>query len=91
MKTLGKEFGLNLDKLFMFKSKLKRTDEEEEKKTYFCSELAARLFKELGILDENKSSTTYYPVDFSQKGSLNIVKPGVSLGHERIICFDGLW
>ena len=45
VKTLGKEFGLNLDKLFQYKSKLKRTDEEEEKKTYFCSELAARLYK----------------------------------------------
>ena len=90
VKTLGKGFSLNLDKLFQFKSKLKRTNEEEEKKTYFCSELAARLYKELGILDEEKSSTNYYPVDFSQKGKLKFIKPGVSLGNEKIISFDGL-
>ena len=81
IKTLGKGFQLNIDKLFQFKSKLVRTDEEEEKKTYFCSELAARLYKELGIFDEEKSSTNYFPVDFSQKGKLNFVKPGVSLGN----------
>ena len=90
MKTLGKEFELNLDKLFQFKSKLARTEEEEDKKTYFCSELAARLYKELGILNEEKSSTMYFPVDFSQKGELKIIKEGVSMGDERIISFDGV-
>jgi hypothetical protein len=36
-KTLGKEFDISLEKLFQFSSKLKRSSEEEEKKTYFCS------------------------------------------------------
>lgn len=90
VKTLGKEFELNLDKLFQFKSKLVRTEEEESNKTYFCSELAARLYKELGILSEERSSSMYFPVDFSQKGDLRIIKEGVSVGEERIISFDGL-
>lgn len=80
-KTLGKGFELSLNKLFQFKSKMERTQEEEEGKTYFCSELVARLYKELGILDESKSSTSYYPVDFSQKGGLKITKPGVTLSN----------
>lgn len=88
IKTLGKNFQLNLDKLLQFKSTLARTNEEEESKTYFCSELVARLYKELGILNEEKSSTNYYPVDFSDKGQLKIIRDGVSIGNERLISFD---
>ena len=44
-KTLGKEFEITLNKLFLFNSALSRSAEEEESKTYFCSELAARLYK----------------------------------------------
>lgn len=90
VKTLGKGFELTLDKLFQFKSKLNRSEQEEENKTYFCSELAARLYKELGLLNEDKSSTTYFPVDFSQKGYMTIIREGVSIGNERIISFDGI-
>lgn len=49
-KTLGKEFQITLGKLFMFNSVLKREAEQDQKKTYFCSELAARLYKQLGLL-----------------------------------------
>lgn len=48
----------------------------------------ARLYKELGILNEEKSSTNYYPVDFSDKGQLKIIRDGVSIGNERLISFD---
>ena len=36
-KTLGKEFEISLDKLFTFNSVLKRSEEDDKKKTYFCS------------------------------------------------------
>ena len=51
-KTLGKGFEISVDKIFTFNSVLNRTKEDEDKKTYFCSELVARLYKELGLLDE---------------------------------------
>jgi len=50
-KTLGKEFEISLDKLFTFSSVLHRSEDDDKNKTYFCSELAARLYKELGLLD----------------------------------------
>ena len=36
-KTLGKGFDITVNKLFTFKTVLRRSVEEEEKKTYFCS------------------------------------------------------
>ena len=36
-KTLGKGFEISLGKLFQFRTTLKRTEEEESNKTYFCS------------------------------------------------------
>jgi hypothetical protein len=87
-KTLGKEFEISLDKLFTFSSVLKRNPEDDEKKTYFCSELVARLYKELGLLDEEKSSTRYYPVDFSDKTRLKFHREGVYMEPERLIAFN---
>ena len=42
----------------------------------------------MGILDESKASTNYFPVDFSQRGGLRIIKPGVTLSDEILISFD---
>jgi hypothetical protein len=72
----------------MFSSTLKKSP-EEEKQSFFCSELAARLYKELGLLDEKKSSTSYYPVDFSEKGGMRLLRDG-KLGPEQVIAFNGL-
>jgi hypothetical protein len=77
-----------VDKIFTFSSVLKRTEDDDKKKTYFCSELAARLYKELGLLDEEKSSTRYYPVDFSVKTKLNFKRPNVYFENERVIAFN---
>lgn len=87
-KTLGKEFEISLNKLFTFTSVLKRDVEEDKSKTYFCSELVARLYKELGLLDEEKASTQYYPVDFSDKIRLKLHREGAYLEPERLIAFN---
>lgn len=50
--------------------------------------MVARLYKELKLIDGEKSSASYYPVDFSSKGNLKIAKSGVSLGNEKIIAFE---
>ena len=87
-RTLGKGFELTLGKLFQFNSTLKRSEQEEQAKTYFCSELVARLYKEMGLLDPEKSSTQYYPVDFSDSGNLKLKLPDSSLGNEVYLSFD---
>ena len=41
----------------------------DEGRTFFCSELVAKAFKELGILEnDNTSCAKFYPHDFSAKG-----------------------
>lgn len=87
-KHLGKDFAITLEKLFMFSSTLKKSP-EEEKQDFFCSELAARLYKELGLLDEKKASSSYYPVDFSEKGGMRLLR-SARLEQERVIAFNGL-
>ena len=67
---------------------LVRDPAEDENKTYFCSELVARLYKELGLLDEEKASTRYYPVDFSEKIRLSFKRDKVVFDNERVIAFN---
>ena len=52
MANLDKEFGVSLTKLFMRTSVLVKTVEEEKKRTYFCSELIAAMYKKLGLIDQ---------------------------------------
>ena len=87
-KTLGKGFEISVGKLFIFQSSLNRNQEEEDKKTYFCSELVARLYKELGLLDEEKASTRYFPVDFSDKTKMLFKRDNVTFDHERVLAFN---
>ena len=44
-----------------------RNSSSEDKKTYFCSSLIAKLYKNLELLDAKKSSTQYLPHSFSEK------------------------
>jgi len=45
------------------------------------------MYKELGLLDPNVSCTQYYPVTFSDKGSLKFTDSRASLDKEYIIAF----
>ena len=41
----------------------------DESRTFFCSELVAKAYKELGILEnDNTSCAKFFPHDFSAKG-----------------------
>lgn len=44
--------------------------------TYFCSQLVARLYKFLGLIDQKVSSKKYLPKSFSDAGSLKILGGG---------------
>ena len=59
-------------------------------RTFFCSELVAKAFKILGILeDDEKSSAKYFPGDFSmkQEGNLNLTR-GTSIDSELMVIVD---
>ena len=63
-KMIGKSYSCNAIKL------LKKESEEdlEGKGEYFCSELVAKAYKLLGLIDPSKSSNSYWPVDFTDRG-----------------------
>lgn len=79
--NLHKKFGLSPGKLLKFKAV-----SHEEKKDYFCSELVGTLYRHLGLLDPEKAATQYWPKDFSDKGSLNILNG--ALDPERELVFE---
>jgi hypothetical protein len=41
----------------------------EEDRTFFCSELIAKAYKVLGIIEDDKACCKYYPGSFSSKSS----------------------
>jgi hypothetical protein len=66
--NLGKQYSCAPQKLLKAKSTivdLKKQDEQEHKqkkeRTYFCSELVAAAYKQLGLLPKEKSASQYWP------------------------------
>ena len=62
----------------------------EKDRTFFCSELVAKAFKILGIIEDNKkSSAKYFPGNFTTKSesTLNVTK-GTSIETELIVIVD---
>lgn len=97
--AVGHKYGLNANKLTRAKT-IKVADmgldENGEKRliaadrTFFCSELVAKAFKILGILeDDNTSSAKFYPSHFSTKydSFLKLTK-GTALEPELMVIMD---
>lgn len=62
----------------------------DESRTFFCSELVAKAFKELGILmNDNTSCAKFFPHDFSAKGdSFLKFTPGTIIEEELQVILD---
>jgi hypothetical protein len=62
----GNNYQLNLSKILFGARKDSIGNETElEKRKFFCSELVAKCYKELGILKTDKASSNFYPNDLS--------------------------
>jgi len=60
-----------------------------EKRSFFCSELIAKAFKELGLMDTVKSSSTFLPKEFSAYGGKAQVRNEVAhLDYDRLIIIE---
>ncbi len=66
--SIGKKYDLRALKLMRKTS----GDEEEPGRGYFCSELVAKVYKKFGLLEREKASSSYWPVDFTARGGLNL-------------------
>ncbi|CAD8180998.1 unnamed protein product [Paramecium octaurelia] len=89
--NLGNDYSLNIGKFFRFTSTIKKPNDNEQgekKRSYFCSELVAKAYKEMGLLDQLKSSTRYYPNDFTQEKQLQLLQ-GATLSPEFLVIFEG--
>ena len=60
----GNTYQLNLSKI-LFGRKDSVQDSELEKRKFFCSELVAKAYKELGLMKTEKASSSYMPNDLS--------------------------
>ena len=76
MNNISKKYHLNLDKLFSNTSMLRVNEpdgEEKEEHGYFCSELVATVYKDLGLLTRDTNNSNYkpgcnfYPKDFTER------------------------
>lgn len=89
-KNLGKNYEINLSKLVTLESDVDWNMINKQKnkdRGYFCSELIAKAIKSVGLLDQKKSSSRYWPVDFAEKNGL-LLKKGAYLGKEQVIILN---
>ena len=81
--NIGKKYELKALKLIRKSSE----DEQHNTRGYFCSQLVAKVYKILGLLDSEKASRNYWPVDFTMRGGINLLKSAF-LGSERPIILN---
>jgi len=84
--TLGKPFKLNAHKLFRSKNEEDKDECIKPTKSFFCSELVATAYKRLGLLEEDKSASKYWPGDFA--GDNIALLEGASLSKEFTLTFS---
>lgn len=70
----------------LLKSKAITDTKQPNSNSYFCSELAASLYRYLGLIDPNKSEARYWPRDFADGNGLQLLN-GCSLDAERQLIF----
>lgn len=87
---LGKDYGLTVKKLRQETTIDSIEQEEDMERTFFCSELIAKAFKECGVLiDDNTSCTQFTPNSFSQRGQKFLkLRADAVIHRERKIIID---
>lgn len=62
---------------------------EKKEETFFCSELVATAFQKVGLLDDSKPGSSYWPGQFSNENrgkEIELLK-GAKLGIEHTLIF----
>lgn len=78
-KVEGKKYSLSPSKLFKDKA-------PGQENSFFCSELVASAYKALNLLPKSPKSSSYLPVHFSSRKTMNLINS--SLSQEFIIDFQ---
>lgn len=59
----------------------------DENRTFFCSELVAAVYKQIGLVDEQKAATQYWPGSFSVEENIPLLQ-GAKFSMEYVIDFQ---
>ena len=79
---------LTLSKFSVKKNLRKIKDNSKKRKYFYSSELIASVYKRVGILNREKSSTNYWPGTFSSTNNKLEFLKGAKLGPELLIDFS---
>ncbi len=83
--VVGRKYGFwNPAALYRKKSLLSVDDPD---RSFFCSELVAAAFKQVGLLRQNQASCTYFPGSFSEYSGMQLLQ-GAFFGKEVEVIFD---
>ena len=77
--SIGNKYGISMKQILSSKRqtvKPKSGKFIDDDRTFFCSELIAKAYKVLGIIeDDDKACSNYFPSSFSMKGDLKVKEP----------------
>ena len=82
--VMKRKYGFNPIQLIRKQSQLSLQDES---RSFFCSELVAKAFKETALLRRDVGSAAYFPSTFQESKGLMLLK-GCSFGPETEIIWD---
>ncbi|CAD8052524.1 unnamed protein product [Paramecium sonneborni] len=85
--NVGRQYQLSVTKLLQDKSIIITSQNQNQDPTYFCSQLIAKIYKQIGLLTQDKSANQYWPGSFSNEKA-EIQLKGCSLSDEYLIGFN---
>lgn len=85
----NKRYSLAATKLMRLKCSSDSDTSIRDDKTYFCSELVASIYKNMGLLPQERSASQYWPVSFTSKAGIKL-QGGAYLEEERLLEFEAL-
>ncbi|CDW89888.1 ph domain containing protein [Stylonychia lemnae] len=91
--AVGNKYGISTSKLLFQRNtvKPKKNKYIDDDRTFFCSELVAKAYKVLGIMeDDGRPSNYFYPASFSSKSTALNLTVGAHLGQEMNIAIDSV-
>lgn len=80
-KVLGKKFSFNTVKLLS-----RFAPAKSDSQGFFCSELVAKAYQEIGLIDETTTASSYWPGDFSETSKISL--KNADLSGEKILDFN---
>jgi len=93
--TVGNNYNISLTNILFRKKTIKKSgagassQSDLEDREFFCSELIAKAFKEVGLLTTDQGSYKFMPSDFSKEGGDKLkLTSDACLGEELMIVFD---